>query len=107
MMDGTSFCLLLTPNLHLPESKLGPTREREKNSMGALKNTFDSGLTKFTCSGYFWFPHDLRYAVKKKMDESGVEPETFRKLSERATNYATRPCDVLPKFGLFYSPFNN
>ena len=27
----------------------------------------------------------------KKMDESGVEPETFRMLSERATNYATRP----------------
>ena len=25
------------------------------------------------------------------MDESGVEPETFRMLSERATNYATRP----------------
>ena len=30
--------------------------------------------------------------VKKTiMDESGVEPETFRMLSERATNYATRP----------------
>ena len=31
--------------------------------------------------------------VQKKtiMDESGVEPETFRMLSERATNYATRP----------------
>ena len=28
---------------------------------------------------------------KKQMDESGVEPETFRMLSERATNYATRP----------------
>lgn len=27
------------------------------------------------------------------MDESGVEPETFRMLSERATNYATRPVD--------------
>ena len=25
------------------------------------------------------------------MDESGVEPEIFRMLSERATNYATRP----------------
>ena len=27
----------------------------------------------------------------KKMDESGVEPETFPMLRERATNYATRP----------------
>lgn len=25
------------------------------------------------------------------MDESGIEPETFRLRSKRATNYATRP----------------
>ena len=29
------------------------------------------------------------------MDESGVEPETFRMLSERATNYATRPIYIM------------
>ncbi|KAG7876722.1 hypothetical protein KL938_004335 [Ogataea parapolymorpha] len=29
--------------------------------------------------------------MKNKMDELGVEPKTFRMLSERATNYATRP----------------
>lgn len=34
---------------------------------------------------------DFRGWDSKKMDESGVEPETFRMLSERATNYATRP----------------
>ena len=28
---------------------------------------------------------------KKELDELGVEPKTFRMLSERATNYATRP----------------
>ena len=28
------------------------------------------------------------------MDELGVEPKTFRMLSERATNYATRPVDI-------------
>lgn len=37
-----------------------------------------------------WYVHDLEVG-KTKMDESGVEPETFRMLSERATNYATRP----------------
>ncbi|KND98013.1 hypothetical protein QG37_05246 [Candidozyma auris] len=33
---------------------------------------------------------------KKKMDESGFEPETLRMLSERATNYATRPSRIGP-----------
>ena len=33
----------------------------------------------------------MKSRSRKKMDESGVEPETFRMLSERATNYATRP----------------
>ena len=33
----------------------------------------------------------------KRMDESGFEPETFRMLSERATNCATRPLrEVVP-----------
>ena len=35
-------------------------------------------------------PEDLQ-RIFKKMDESGVEPETFPMLRERATNYATRP----------------
>ena len=34
----------------------------------------------------------FRPKIAKRMDESGVEPETFPMLRERATNYATRPC---------------
>ena len=37
---------------------------------------------------------DIQIGYHKKMDESGIEPETFRLRSKRATNYATRP--ILP-----------
>lgn len=33
----------------------------------------------------------INTVAKKQMDESGIEPETFRLRSKRATNYATRP----------------
>lgn len=55
MYDGWDFLSPLTPNLQLSESKLGPYEGEEENGMGTLKDTFDSGLTKFTCSGYFGF----------------------------------------------------
>ena len=31
------------------------------------------------------------FEMEKNLDESGIEPETFPMLRERATNYATRP----------------
>ena len=34
---------------------------------------------------------EICWICKKELDESGIEPETYRMRSERATNCATRP----------------